>query len=95
MASAMGSPPDPDNPDLLMGLGSIQKRRGRPKAPDPGSPVTTWMTPQQHAQLVTFAQQHQQSISGVVRVAVTRYLERWQQKQSKARGFSINSPTNT
>lgn len=43
------------------------KPRGRPKADEPGSTVSTWLRTGEHDKLVKLAQQQETSISALVR----------------------------
>lgn len=51
-----------------------QPKRGRPPAEQPGATVCTWLPAPQHDQLIRLANQRGESVSAVVRQAVTRIL---------------------
>lgn len=45
-------------------------RRGRPKAEEPGGPVTTWLRNGDHDRLIALAKREEKTISALVRELV-------------------------
>jgi hypothetical protein len=46
---------------------SSSSKRGRPKADEPGSSVSTWLRAGEHDQLIRLARQHERTVSSLVR----------------------------
>jgi hypothetical protein len=44
-----------------------QRPRGRPKADEPGTTVSTWLPPQEHDRLIRLANAREQSLSKTIR----------------------------
>ena len=42
-------------------------KRGRPRVPEPGSSVSTWLRRGEHDALIRLAQQHETTVSSLVR----------------------------
>jgi len=53
----------------------VIKSIGRPKSPDPGSAVCTWLRGTEHDRLIQAANSRQMSVSSFVRSAVVLLLE--------------------
>lgn len=51
-----------------------RRRGGRPRAPEPRSAVSTWITTRNHDRLVQIANAQGMSVSAVVRGAIQRAL---------------------
>jgi len=47
--------------------GDDPKPRGRPRAEEPGTSVSTWLRPAEHDKLIRLANKHETSISSLVR----------------------------
>jgi len=50
-------------------------RGGRPKAPEPSTKLSTWVSTRQYDQLVKLSKQREQSLSGLVRDLLTLKLQ--------------------
>lgn len=59
----MGSVDDQDKP----------KRRGRPKADEPGIRISTWVPESEFDSLAKYARRHDRSLSALLREALKRF----------------------
>ena len=48
------------------------RKRGRPRATEPGSPLTVWLPQRTHDRLCTVARKTDQSVSSIARRLLTR-----------------------
>lgn len=57
-------------------FGAVVQSRGRPRAPEPGSSVSTWIPVSYHDRLVKVANLHDMSVSAYVGRIITREIDR-------------------
>ena len=65
----------PDRHSLVV-LGGEAPRRGRPRGPEPRSPVTAHFGASEHDEIIAAASEHGQTVAEFVRSAVRRALPR-------------------
>lgn len=61
------------------------RRRGRPRAPEPGSTISAWIPAKYHDRLIRIANEKDISVSAVVRTVIAGAFDRAHQKAADPR----------
>ena len=59
-------------PQMMVFGGKREKKPGRPRAPEPGSTVSTWIPVSDHDALVKLANQRDMTVSAFVRIVLLK-----------------------
>lgn len=59
---------------MAQNTATVPRPRGRPRVSQPGTSVSTWLTPQEADKLIQLANKREQSVSALVRLIVVSKL---------------------